>query len=109
MSLDPHTIIFDPKEQIIRIIDLPELNRLGENVEFRALGKSQIYSSPESVEGLASQMESDYYSLGVVMYEIMTRKKVSQQSFSPSTSRQLTGKKKSFYNTKYRSQRVKYQ
>lgn len=42
----------------------------------RAIGKSYLYSAPEAIEGLSSEMESDYYSLGLIMYEMMTRKRV---------------------------------
>ena len=29
VSLDPHTIIFDTKEQSLKLLDLPDLNKLG--------------------------------------------------------------------------------
>ena len=79
----------DPKGDLVKILDFGIAKLLGEQAKLTGtydfLG-TMIYSSPEQMEGRELDNRSDIYSLGIVMYEMLTGKLPWEEDATSSNS-----------------------
>lgn len=70
-DLKPHNVIVSPREGA-KVLDLGLALRIGERGDAGAFEGSWNYVAPEQAMGEAASPEGDVYSLGVVLYEVVT-------------------------------------
>jgi serine/threonine protein kinase/Tfp pilus assembly protein PilF len=73
LDLKPQNIMID-KEGVVRIMDfgIARSLKVGEKPGYGALIGTLAYMSPEQLEGKDVDHRSDIYSLGVILYEVVT-------------------------------------
>jgi serine/threonine protein kinase len=78
-DLKPENILFDPSERHVKLIDFGFAGVAERDI---ASAGTIGYIAPEVIKGIAIHQCSDLYSLGIIMYEILSRKKY-KQAFTP--------------------------
>jgi len=81
-DLKPHNVMFRDEHQVA-IVDFGAAKDVNENMELTRVGDvlgTPYYMSPEQVRGEALDARSDLYSLGVILFQMLTGKHVFEST-----------------------------
>lgn len=74
-DLSPDHVVYDADTHNLRIVELLQLSKTGEFFDCSVVVDGNPYSAPEVLMMDIVQYESDFYSIGVIMYEMMTQRR----------------------------------